>query len=306
VTSDRHVYVIGGDLLRPNEIPHITVFGANLPEAWERAVLATWEHGCAMPTEYDTDIDPQSKVASLTMVVADPTAEPRIHRAFPDGLEGLAVYTEEVVHGAHDERIGEGGWSYSYHDRLRNWPGVDGYGPIANLLAGGPEEVPHLDQVELLAQRLAETPHSRRAQAITWNPPVDACHHEPPCLQRVWCQVVRSGEEHLLEMNTHWRSRDGFKAAFMNIYALTELQRQIARRVGELSGREVGVGRYVDVTDNFHLYGSYIRNEEIQGFIQSLGRRSFEGRTFRSDDPMVQEEFRRGLERLARERGDAE
>lgn len=296
-----NVSVIGADLLRANEIPAITVYGPCLPAAWERAVLAVWEHGCAMPTEYDADIDPESRVASMMMVIGDPLAEPRIHRAFPDGLEGLALYTAEVVDGVHDGRIREEGWSYSYHDRLRNWPGVDGYGALAGLLAGGAEGLPHVDQIEVLAAKLAETPHSRRAQAITWNPPADACHHEPPCLQRVWCQVVRSGEGHLLEMNTHWRSRDGFKAAFMNIYALTELQHRIAERVSALAGRPVGVGRYIDVTDNFHLYGSYIRNEEIQGFVQSIGKRTFEARTFRSDDPIVREEFARAAERLARE-----
>ncbi len=299
--ASTRVSVIGAEHLRPNEIPAITVSGANVPEAWEAAVLAVWEHGSAMPTEYDADIDPESRVASMMIVVGDPLAEPRIHRAFPDGLEGLAVYTAEVVDGVHDARIREEGWSYSYHDRLRNWPGLDGYGPLANLLAGGIEEVPHIDQIEVLAAKLAATPHSRRAQAITWNPPVDSCHHEPPCLQRIWCQVVRSGDAYLLEMNTHWRSRDGFKAAFMNIFAITELQRQIAARVAALSGRAVGVGRYVDVTDNFHLYGSYIRNEEIQGFVGSIGKRSFAARTFRSDDPLVQEEFARAAQRLRRE-----
>jgi len=254
-----------------------------------------------MPTEYDVDIDPESRVASMIMVIADPLAEPRIHRAFPDGLEGLATYTAEVVDGVHDGRIRGEGWSYSYHDRLCNWPGVDGYGPLASVLAGGIEAVPHIDQIEVLAAKLAETPHSRRAQAITWNPPVDSCHHEPPCLQRIWCQVVRSGEGYLLEMNSHWRSRDGFKAAFMNIYAISELQRRIAARVAELAGRPVGVGRYLDVTDNFHLYGSYIRNEEIQGFVQSIGRRSFAARTFRSDDPIVREEFDRAAQRLVLE-----
>jgi len=293
--TNARVTVLGADLLHSNEIPAITVCGANVPETWEAAVLAVWEHGCAMPTEYDVDVDPESRVASMVMMVADPLAEPRIHRAFPDGLEGLALYTAEVVDGVHDGRIREGGWSYSYHDRLRNWPGVD-----------ASHETPHIDQIEALARKLAATPHSRRAQAITWNPPVDASHHEPPCLQRVWCQVVRSGGDYLLEMNTHWRSRDGFKAAFMNVYALTELQRQIASRVAELSGRPVAVGRYLDVTDNFHLYGSYIRNEEVQGFLGSVGRRPFEARTFRSDDPLVQEEFARAAQRLADERSRGE
>ena len=94
-----NVSVIGADLLRANEIPAITVYGPCLPAAWETAVLAVWEHGCAMPTEYDADIDPESRVASMMMVIGDPLAEPRIHRAFPDGLEGLALYTAEVVDG---------------------------------------------------------------------------------------------------------------------------------------------------------------------------------------------------------------
>ena len=69
--------------------------------------------------------------------------------------------------------------------------------------------------------------YTRRAQAITWDPELDAKHHEPPCLQRLWFRILEDPEKGLvLNMNTHWRSRDAYKAAFMNIFALTDLRKK--------------------------------------------------------------------------------
>lgn len=290
------------EILRPNEIPGMVAAGRNLPEAWENAVLATHAFGCEMRTQYDTPEDPPSKVATMMMVIGSPLSEPRVHRCFPDSLEGLEIYTQEVVGGVHDEKIREGGWSYSYHDRLTNWPGVNGYAQIKALLEGKEVELPHIDQIGNIAQVLAKTPYSRRAEAITWNPLEDSFHHEPPCLQRIWCQVVESNGQYLLEMNTHWRSRDAFKAAFMNIFAITEMQRQIAQATAAISGLPIEVGRYIDMTDNFHLYGSYTRRGELEGFLISVAKRSFEQRTFRSDDPIVQGEFALAREKLLAEK----
>ena len=103
-------------------------------------------------------------------------------------------------------------------------------------------------------------------------------------------------------MNTNWRSRDAFKAAFMNMYAITELQRLMASKISEISGRKIGVGRYVDISDSFHIYGSYIRREEMDQFFDSINNLSFDKRTFRTDDPRVQSEFSVGKERLVNEK----
>jgi len=277
------VFITPREVLRSNEIPSVAVYGENLPEVWENAVLATMEFGCQMPTQYDQDFDPQSKVVTMMMTVANPFAEPRIHKAIPDSLEGLRDYTKEVVEGLHAERIE--GWSYSYHDRLTNWPGIIKNTPFGEI------EIPHLNQIQEIVNNLAATPYTRRAQAITWYPLLDSRHHEPPCLQRVWCQMINSEEKLLLEMNTHWRSRDAFKASFMNMFALTELQKIIAGEISEKINKPVEVGRYVDVADNFHIYGSYIRKEEMSGFLKSLEKRNFEQRTFRTDAPVVKEIF---------------
>jgi thymidylate synthase len=54
-------------------------------------------------------------------------------------------------------------------------------------------------------------------------------------------------------MNTHWRSRDLFKAWFENVIALTTLMRKIAAAISERASRPVAVGRYVDISDSLHL-----------------------------------------------------
>ena len=76
------------------EIPVIRVEGNTLPEAWEKAVMATWKDGLDIKTEYDKQDDPMSKDCTMIMVVNKPMSEPRIHRAFPGGLEDLEVYRQ--------------------------------------------------------------------------------------------------------------------------------------------------------------------------------------------------------------------
>jgi len=285
-----------------NEIPSVAVYGVSLPEAWENAVLATYEYGAHIPTEYDQDVDPESRDVSMMMTVAQPFSEPRIHRAIPDSFEGLAIYVAEVVEGVHDiakvNRQGHG-WSYSYHDRLFNWPGLYSWDEI---LKGEKVELPNVDQVAKLMTKLAETPYTRRAQAITWVPQIDQPDPEPPCLQRIWCRLAKNQNGYLLEMNTHWRSNDAFKAAFMNTFALTELQKVIAGEIGKKMGKEVGVGRYVGMMDSFHIYGSYQRRNEIATFISQVEKMPFERRVMRSDNPLVKKEFERAWEKLAKEK----
>jgi thymidylate synthase len=266
-------------------IPVLSVSGANLPEAWERAVLACWRSGAEVRTQYDKPGDPPSKDCTMTWTVEDPFAEPRIHRAFPGGLEDLEVYRQEVVDGVHDHWIcpEEGKWTYTYHKRL-----------FAYEIEGDT-----VDQIADIVDKLVRTGHTRRAQAITWNAKLDPPTDDPPCLQRVWCRLL-DGEDGVpvLNMNCHWRSRDAYKAAYMNVFAMTELQRLIAGRIAAGIGRPVRVGRYADLVDSFHIYGSYFA--EFEGFLRMVERRTFAERTWPSSyaEPMFEE----ARERLRRER----
>jgi thymidylate synthase len=104
-------------------------------------------------------------------------------------------------------------------------------------------------------------------------------------------------------MNLHWRSRDAYKAAFMNIYAFTELQRLIADTIAEKREEEVLVGKYTDISDSYHIYGNDFEDFKKR-FLRSLKSRNFydeivsKSRTIRSDHYLVQSGFQKGKRSL--------
>jgi thymidylate synthase len=198
-----------------------------------------------------------------------------IHRDMPGGFEDLQEYVMEVCDGIKDHCVRDPDdehdtrWEYTYHQRLFAYtvPGTDA--PI--------------DQIETVCQQLAKTGFTRRAQAITWKVWEDRSCYDPACLQSIWCRVTEDAGRPVLNMNVRFRSNDAYKAAFMNIFALVQLQCRIAARVSELGEREIGVGRYCHVADSYHIYGSNLK-EFRSRFLGALESRSFEGRTMRYAD----------------------
>jgi thymidylate synthase len=107
----------------------------------------------------------------------------------------------------------------------------------------------------------------------------------------------------VLSMNARFRSNDAYKAAFMNIFALVQLQQRIARRISEITDKEVKVGRYCHIADSYHIYGSYFK--EFEGrFLGMLTKRTFEQRTLRYEDMReLMEAARPGILEKARNMG---
>jgi thymidylate synthase len=275
-------------------IPVLLVEGDCLAEAWEQSLIRLYGDGCDVKTEYDKPEDPPSKDSTMTIVVRNPLAEPMIHRDLPCGLQDLQEYVLEVLDGIKDHCIRDPNdpedtrWEYTYHQRLFDYtsPGL---------------EEP-FDQIELLSRKLAETPYTRRAQAITWKVWEDNACYDPACLQSMWCRVLRDDEGNWrLNTNVRFRSNDAYKAAFMNMFALIQLQKRIAGRITELSGRPVTLGRYVHQADSYHIYGAYFEEFE-ERFLKMLKSRTFEQRTFRYEDvkPIMDEAIPAILEKAAK------
>ena len=230
----------------------------HLPLAWERAVVGCWQEGRGFRTEYDRAGDPESRDVTVLIHVTRPFDEPRIHRAFPGGLDDLEKYRAEVLYGVHDHWIDPsvGKWEYTYHERLFAY------------------EVPSLgltDQIAVLTEKLKAVPFTRRAQAVTWQVWNDMTVDDPACLQRLWFRIA----DGRLHMNCHMRSNDAFKAAFMNMHAFTELQATVASAVG------VEPGEYIHIVDSFHIYGSYF--DEFEGFLRTVESRRFADRVYTTD-----------------------
>ncbi len=230
----------------------------SLPLGWEKAVIACWEQGEQFPTEYDKPGDPRSRDVTAVIHVTDPFSEPRIHRAFPGGLDDLEKYRAEVLYGVHDHWIdpAAGKWEYTYHERLFEYR--------------VPEKGVY-DQLAGVIDKLREVPYTRRAQAVTWQVWNDMGIDDPACLQRLWFRIS-DGKLHL---NCHIRSNDAFKAAFMNMHAFTELQRQVADAL------DIAPGHYIHLADSFHIYGSYFN--QFEGFLKTVRDRSVEDRLFTTD-----------------------
>jgi len=112
---------------------------------------------------------------------------------------------------------------------------------------------PPINQIELVIDGLKKSPISRRIQAITWRPYSDPFRNDPPCLQRLHFRV-KNGK---LNMNSHWRSRDLFKAWQSNVNAMIRLQKLVADKCG------FEMGCYMDISDSLHIYGRDIKEVEI-------------------------------------------
>ena len=255
-------------------IPVLHAKGECIARAWENSLLALYQAGCDIRTQYDKPNDPPSKDATMIITIDDPLAEPMIHRDFPGGFEDLQEYVMEVCEGIKDHCVRDPNdpndtrWEYTYHQRL-----------FAYTVPGGEP----FDQIEHICRELAETPYTRRAQAITWKVWEDNACYDPACLQSIWCRITEHDELWLLNMNVRFRSNDAYKAAFMNIFALVQLQRRMAERIAELSGRTVRPGRYCHMADSYHIYGSNLAEFEAR-FLRAVENRTFEQRTMRYED----------------------
>jgi thymidylate synthase len=203
----------------------VYVVAKTLPEAWERSLVVLRETGVIIDTEYNE----KSIDAPAVIIVEEPFAEPRIHLKgiVAGSLKGLLDYVDEVVKGIHDYLVEKVG--YTYHERLFSYRLPD------NTV---------VNQIVRVVEKLRKVPYTRRAQAITWQPWKDLETEHPPCLQRMWFRVVNGK----LVMHTHMRSNDALKAAYMNMYAFTELQKYVAQQLG------VEVGRYIHIADSYHVY----------------------------------------------------
>ncbi|MHC4624124.1 MAG: thymidylate synthase [Planctomycetota bacterium] len=282
-------------VMSTGQIPVISVTADCLPEAWEKAVLAVWDNGLELKTQYDKAQDPPSKDATVIVTITNPLAEPRIHKNFPGGPAELEAYRQEVIDGIHDHWIdpAAGKWTYTYHQRLF------AYCPLTNE-PNPLTTADKVDQIQYIIDCLSETGHSRRAQATTWMPADDEKTQHPPCLQRIWCRLVPDQAGQLsLNMNTHWRSRDLYKAWFMNVYALTDLQRLIVQRISEQTGQAVTAGRYVDISDSLHIYGSYF--DEAAKEVDKMRKTPFRERAWESTHPAFQMMTQEAKEKLEKD-----
>jgi thymidylate synthase len=279
-------------------------------------------------------LDPPSKDCSILISIESPATEPMIHLGgIPGGFEDLEEYVQEVRDGIKDHWIREPlnpqdtRWQYTYHQRLFCYevPLSDYDRILANLseaekkefylhetahfildrgyvkkveknIQGQRQDFIQINQIEYVIQKLSQQPYTRQAQAITWQPFMDTDIYDPACLQSMWFRILNDEQgQPTLNMNIRFRSRDAYDASFMNCFAFIHIMEYVAREVSKRTGRNVKIGRYIDESDSFHIYGKRIADFKNR-FLSNLFSRDFSERTFsRSDAEPFFEERRKVL-----------
>ena len=275
-------------------IPVLTVRGASLAEAYERALVALYREGIRFRTQYDKPDDPLSLDATMNITIDDPLADPMIHKAFPGGLADLREYVYELE-GRKDHWVkaindpGDTRWEYTYHGRLQN------YGQWKERGADGAQHfVGHfqVDQVAYVIDKLVAQPYTRQAQMITWMPNLDLACYDPPCLQSLWYRILADDDGvQWLNVNVRFRSNDAWGANFMNMFGFIQFnQTVIAAEIARRSGKPVRLARMNWQADSFHIYGKDIE-QASQRLFNRLETTTFEDRIYNFHDPAIAEMY---------------
>ncbi len=197
-------------------MPECVVYGQTLPDAYHKALLALSEQGVVTDC---ADWNTTQKEVSMTFCVSEPLAEPMISKCFIGGPKELEQYRQEMLYGILDFEVERGNWAYTYHQR-------------------------YADQIPFILEELKRNPSSRRAVMTIRDKDADMGSDDPACLQHIQ-YFIRGGT---LCCKVLFRSNDACKAAYMNAFALIQLQKMLADKLG------VGIGTYTHRANSFHCY----------------------------------------------------
>jgi hypothetical protein len=271
------------------ELPAFHIETRSIPEAYYEAIKAVHFGGHTLRTQYDrrnsdgTFLDPPGKDARVTIRIREPFGQPRFPALsycergkyiaeFLGVKNHLVVPYRELVRMIREgEEFEATQWPYCYHQRLTAYPRADGT---------------TIDQLDLILDKLARDPITRRAVATTRVPEIDLfMAADMPCLGEVQLRAIEDSQGRLL-LNLHavWRSRDLYKAWGDNLIGITNLQARLAARLAQKSGREVLVGPYSESSGSLHLYGQdYLSKGMDKFFTRFPTRESFIQRARTSD-----------------------
>ncbi|MFP4082940.1 MAG: thymidylate synthase [Candidatus Aminicenantes bacterium] len=267
-------------------------------------------------------IHPPSKDCTIMMSIENPTTEPMIHLGgIPGGFEDLEEYVQEVRDGIKDHWVRDPldphdtRWQYTYHQRLFSYQlPLSEYDRFLSQLPekekkifyenetahflldhdyvkttekeikGKKQTFVQINQIQYVIEKLSQQPFTRQAQAITWQPFMDTDIYDPACLQSMWFRILHDeNSTPTLNMNIRFRSRDAYDASFMNCFAFIHLMEYVAQEVSKRTGQEIKIGRYMDQSDSFHIYGKRLSDFENR-FLTNLLKRNFRQRTFSLED----------------------
>ncbi len=167
----------------------------------------------------DYGVDQRELLNIVSVIEKEDPDRPQLFSYFPFTQDDLFSYYPQVVSAAALEGV-----EYSYGQRLRQQKNVD--------------------QIQLLIANLRQTPHTRRALAVTWDIEKDLTNEKPPCLILVEFLI----QDNFLYLTAFFRSNDMFHAWPRNAFGLRKLQYTVA------SALHMSSGNLTIISSSAHIY----------------------------------------------------
>ncbi len=207
----------------PIQLSGHLVFEYSLFRAWVKVVDAAMRLGYVKETEYG---ERQKQLLNVVVTLKTPR-EPSLERRFTRYIPA-DEFKRHVDSLLTPER--PRGTSYTYGERLRAHP------------AAG-------DQLQLLIDKLASSPSTRRAVAVTWLHGVDGSSENPPCLLLIQGDVTGGRYNH----TAYFRSHDLYRGWPLNAYGQLVLAHRIAAALRD-KGLDVEPGFITIISGAAHVY----------------------------------------------------
>ncbi|HOX38085.1 MAG TPA: hypothetical protein PL033_08860 [Candidatus Brocadiia bacterium] len=211
--------------------PIIVVEGDTIPEVWERSIIELSARGEPYQGKDKDNLGKAGRVAQMVMRINKPNKEPRVHKCFPAEPREVLEYAEDLIMGL-DQR----GWDYTYHGQIFD---------------------KHGNQMLRAVAILSQKPTTNKAHIVVGNPlivDVEKGLHGP-CLQTITLHL-RERDGLQLDFDTTWRVRNSINAAFMNLFALSELQNHACKLMSDAIGKPVSAGPMTDYTVHYNYNSS--------------------------------------------------
>ncbi len=190
----------------PSEFVGFNLRQNTIIEAWLQAIWIVMFLGETSPTDYGLQ---QKEVLALLSVIDEPlTRMGALPIWAPFKSDDVEAYLAKFFQAEERADI-----AYNYGHRLQSYWSEN--------------------QIELIANELHRSGHSRRAVANLWDSDNDNKSADPPCLITIQAAIRN---EHL-HLSAYIRSNDIFRAYPLNAASLAALQAQLA---GTLAGVKIG------------------------------------------------------------------
>ncbi len=201
----------------PSEKSGFIVHHDFIGPAWLEILSLIRRFGVLKKSDYGID---QRELLNIVSVIDSENPDaPVFFPYFQFTRDDLFSYYPQVLTAATLEGV-----EYSYGQRMRNHN--------------------QIDQIQALIASLRQTPHTRRALAVTWDVEKDVTNEKPPCLILVEFLV----QQDKLFLTAFFRSNDMFHAWPRNAFGLRKLQYFVSQEVG------ISPGNLTIISSSAHIY----------------------------------------------------